>query len=84
MTDEKVLENRLRRIAERRGWRLEKSRRRDPNAVDFGGYMLVDDMKNAVIAGGDPFAYSLDLSQVEDWLATTSKSGALKPKKTSA
>jgi hypothetical protein len=29
-------------MAERRGLRLEKSRRRDPQAVDYGTYQLVD------------------------------------------
>jgi hypothetical protein len=35
--DDKVRENRLRRMAQRRGMQLQKSRRRDPNAIDFGG-----------------------------------------------
>lgn len=42
MTDEKVRENLLRRAAARQGLRLEKSRRRDPRAVDFGAYFLID------------------------------------------
>ena len=45
----KVTENRLRRIAARRGYRLEKSRRRDKNAIDYGGFMLVDAYKNTVV-----------------------------------
>jgi hypothetical protein len=36
MTEQKVRENRLRRVAERRGYRLTKSRRRDPEALDYG------------------------------------------------
>ena len=39
--DEKVRENRLRRIAERAGLRLEKSRRRDPRAIDYDCWLLV-------------------------------------------
>jgi hypothetical protein len=39
--DEKVRENRLRRIAERAGLRLEKSRRRDPRAIDYDCWQLV-------------------------------------------
>lgn len=39
--DVKVRENRLRRAAERQGLRLEKSRRRDPRAYDYGTYYLV-------------------------------------------
>jgi hypothetical protein len=42
MTEEKVLENRLRRVADRRGLRLVKSRSRDAHAVDYGRYALID------------------------------------------
>ena len=38
----KVRENRLRRIASRQGLRLEKSRQRDPMALDYGKYRLVN------------------------------------------
>ena len=41
-TELKVFENRIRRMAERQGLRLAKSRRRDPRALDFGKYCLVD------------------------------------------
>lgn len=34
----KVYENRLRRVAARQGLVLQRSRRRDPRAVDFGKY----------------------------------------------
>lgn len=44
---EKVYENRLRRVAERQGLRLIKSRRRDPRATDYGMYALVDVHTNA-------------------------------------
>jgi hypothetical protein len=40
MTDEKIRENRLRRMAERQGLALQKSRRRDPRAMDYGRYWL--------------------------------------------
>jgi hypothetical protein len=44
MSDEdKVRENRLRRMATRQGLRLIKSRRRDPRALDFGVYWLADE-----------------------------------------
>jgi hypothetical protein len=39
-TDEKVRENRLRRMAERRGLSVHKSRRRDPGALDYGHIWL--------------------------------------------
>jgi hypothetical protein len=67
--DEKVRENRLRRMADRQGMRLVKSRTRDPRAVDYGGYMLVDLATNGVVAGtgaiGRPH-WSLD--DVEEFL----------------
>jgi hypothetical protein len=55
---EKVRENRLRRMAERQGLRLVKSRRRDPLAIDFGTYSIVG-------TGG---VDGLDIEQVETWL----------------
>jgi hypothetical protein len=68
MTDEKVRENRLRRMAERQGLRLEKSRRRDPRAVDFGTYQLVNARSNALVAGSRSWGYGLDLDEVEAYL----------------
>ncbi|MBN9053121.1 MAG: hypothetical protein J0H80_04940 [Rhizobiales bacterium] len=65
----KVRENKLRRMAERQGMILQKSRRRDPRAIDFGGYMLVDAKTNAVVMGADPNAYSATIEQVEAWLS---------------
>jgi hypothetical protein len=66
---DKVRENRLRRMAERQGLRLVKSRRRDPHAIDYGGYMLEDLATGGVVAGtgaiGRPY-WSLD--DVEEWL----------------
>jgi hypothetical protein len=38
--DNKVRENRLRRMAERQGLTLTKNRRRDPRALDYGEYRL--------------------------------------------
>jgi hypothetical protein len=45
----KVRENRLRRMAERQGLVLHKSRRRDPRAIDHGLYWLVDEAHRAAI-----------------------------------
>ena len=64
----KVKENRLRRIAQRRGYRLEKSRRRDPKAIDYDGFMLVDALKNFAVFGYHPFAYSASIDDVESYL----------------
>jgi len=52
-------------MAERQGMQLIKSRRRDPKAIDFGGYMLVDIATNAAVIGGSPYAYSASLEDVE-------------------
>lgn len=46
---EKTREDRLRRVAERQGLRLVKSRRRDPRAIDYGTYALADDDGNWVM-----------------------------------
>jgi hypothetical protein len=62
MTD-KVLENRLRRAAERRGLELQKSRRRDAAAPDFGRYMIVDSRTGVTLAGDRPGPYSLSLAE---------------------
>lgn len=42
MTDDKVRENRLRRMAARQGLTLSRSRRRDPRALDYGLYWLTE------------------------------------------
>ena len=51
-TPEKVRENRLRRMAARQGLQLLKSRRRDPRALDYGTYWLVD-ASGVEVASGD-------------------------------
>jgi hypothetical protein len=66
---EKVRENRARRAAIRQGLRLVKSRRRDPRAIDYGEYMIVDVRTNGIVAGGTNDWDWLSLEQVEDWLA---------------
>jgi hypothetical protein len=60
----KVLENRLRRAAERQGLQLQKSRSRDPRAVDYGTYQLVDPSKNTIVASGLQCGYGLGLDDV--------------------
>jgi hypothetical protein len=68
MMEDKVKENRVRRIASRRGYVLKKSRRRDPHAVDFGGYLLMDVRRNFAVLGGQGYAYSATLDEIEDYL----------------
>lgn len=63
----KVRENRLRRMAERRGFILEKSRRRDKRAVDYGRYrLLVNHRDLDEHAQTTPFAQTLD--EIETYL----------------
>lgn len=73
MTETKVRENKARRAAGRQGLILQKSRRRDPNAIDFNGYMLVDGRTNAAVVGSHPWAYSADLDEVEDFLEQSTR-----------
>src|SRR5579859_2201461 len=79
--EDKVKENRLRRIAERRGLRLEKSRRRDQRAPDYNGFMLVDAYKNTVVLGATHFAYSASLEDVEAFLEERENGDVQKPAK---
>jgi hypothetical protein len=71
--EEKVRENRLRRMAARQGLTLEKSRRRDDWAVDFGKYRLVDD-RNIVVVGASQHAFELSLDEVETYLTSPRES----------
>jgi hypothetical protein len=68
MTEEKVLENRIRRVAQRRGMKVVKSRRRDSRSVDYGGYMLIDVATNSVILGGSPIAFSATAEEIDSYL----------------
>jgi hypothetical protein len=43
----------------------------DPRYPAYGGYEIVDAKQHIVLAGYDPFAFSLDLDGVADWLRTT-------------
>jgi hypothetical protein len=51
MSTDKARENRLRRMARRQGLDLQKSRRRDPRALDYGGYQLIDRGSNSLVFG---------------------------------
>ena len=67
MSDD-VREKRLRRAADRQGLRLERSRRRDPRALGFGTYRLVDARTGGVVAAGTADGFGLTLDQVEQHL----------------
>lgn len=72
-TVDKIRENRLRRVAARRGKMLVKSRRRDPEALDYGLYVLVEDCKGNRVGphgGGEAMAlfrngWGTDLDGIE-------------------
>lgn len=69
MADDKVRENRIRRIAARRGFTLKKSPRRDPDAIDFNGFMLFDSYhEQTCYLGRDRFPFDATLDQVEAYL----------------
>lgn len=69
MTAEKVRENRLRRVAERQGLALQKSKRRDPHALDYGLWMIVDSATSTVAAGVDSTGRpDMTLDDVEAYL----------------
>jgi hypothetical protein len=62
---EKVRENRLRRVAVRRGLVLRRSRRRDPDAVDYGAYWLIDGEGDYLVYGDQ---WGTDLDGIEEFL----------------
>jgi hypothetical protein len=70
MNEEKVMENRLRRVADRRGLKLVKSRSRDVNAVDYGRYALIDVVTSGAVnpAIADRWICSWTIDQVQDYL----------------
>jgi hypothetical protein len=51
MTRDDVLKDRVQRMAERRSMRLDRSRRRDPGAADYGRYLLRDSNTRVIVAG---------------------------------
>jgi hypothetical protein len=67
-TLDKTRENRLRAAVQRQGYQLIKSRRRDPRALDYGGYMIVNPHTSSIEAGDLTYG-GMTLDQVEEWLA---------------
>lgn len=66
MSEDKVRENRLRRAAGRQGLLLVKSRRRDPKAIGYGRYILIEDTTGNRLPDAETrqkhedFVYTLD------------------------
>jgi hypothetical protein len=73
---EKVRENRLRRMADRQGYRLTKSRRRDPRAIDYGSYWLADASTNGHVLGEQ---WGTDLDEIEEFLNLPTSSSWERP-----
>jgi hypothetical protein len=67
---EKTLENKLRRMLDRRGFTLQKSCVRDPHALTYGGYQIVDQQVGGVVAGWGNAnrGFAFDLSDVVAWI----------------
>jgi hypothetical protein len=71
ITAEKVRENRLRRMSERQGLVLRKSRRRDPRAIDYRRFYLTDRLSGEIVSGYRPGLgpeYTLD--EIERYLTS--------------
>ena len=66
----KVRENRLRRMADRQGLKLQRSPRRDTRALDYGLYALTTygGAAGTVHPQGPISIFTLDLDEVEQYL----------------
>jgi hypothetical protein len=71
VVSQKAIEVRLRRAAARQGLRLERSRLRDPQALGFGTYRLLDARTDRVVAGDRRNGYGLSLADVAERLGKT-------------
>jgi hypothetical protein len=69
----KVKENRVRRMAQRQGLALVKSRHRDPWATNYGTYGLIDPDTDAWVAHSGRSGYGMELDEVEAWLTEPAK-----------
>lgn len=65
MTSEQSREARLRRAAARQGLVLMKCRRRDPRAIGYGTYQLVDGNNHIAACGDNQNGYGLTLDEIE-------------------
>jgi hypothetical protein len=64
---EKARENRARRALERRGYRMAKSRRRDPHAIGYGEYVIT----NARGQAPRTRVVLSSIDEVEQWLVSS-------------
>ncbi|MEW5965038.1 MAG: hypothetical protein AB1749_15940 [Pseudomonadota bacterium] len=58
----------LRERVHRLGFELRRSPVSDPSHPSYGRYEIVDAPHHIVVAGYDPFAFSLDLDAVAEWV----------------
>ena len=68
----KVREDRARRKLHRMGFRLMKSRARDPADITYGGFLILSlGGKNGVVAGegNQGRGYALGVDGIEAWIA---------------
>ena len=69
-TKERTRENRLRRQLDRMGYRLVRSGRKDPAALDYDRCKVIDERTGAVVLGEGEFRglASATLDDVEQWI----------------
>ena len=72
--DQKVRENRLRRMAARQGYKLVRTRRLDHRALDYGTYKLV--RIEGCGPAEDPAARLLTIDEVADFLTRSPRDAA--------
>jgi hypothetical protein len=61
-------EHRLRRMAERQGLELHKSRRRDPRALDYGRWKILDERGKPVAGTDHAGRAAMTLDEIENYL----------------
>lgn len=66
--DQNPTESTLRRRAARQGLTIKKSRSRNPERIDHGGFMLVDAQTGVVVVGAGSFPYSASLDDIAAFL----------------
>jgi hypothetical protein len=65
---EKIRDITLRQVAERRGFKLMRCRRRDPLALGFGRYSCLDAGTDETVFGDGPGGFAATLDEVEAFL----------------
>jgi hypothetical protein len=61
-------ERRARYYLDKMGYRLKKSRTRNPSDIEYECYMIVKQDSNQIVAGGSPHAFSMTLKDVERFI----------------